>query len=108
MLQQDPLARPHEDADLVIDETGERKDGIKTDHLSYQYLGSIGRIANGIVSVSSLWADEKAYHPLHVEPYTPAKPLERGNGDPAFPTKPEIATELVERAPEASIPFSVR
>lgn len=64
-----------------------------------------GRIANGIVSVSSVWADEKVYHPLDVEPYTPAKRLEKGRSDPAFRTKPQIAVELVERAREASIPF---
>ncbi len=61
---------------LAIDETGDCKDGKATDHVGYQYLGSIGRIANRIVSVSSVWADEKVYHPLDVEPYTPAKRLE--------------------------------
>jgi DDE superfamily endonuclease len=90
---------------LVIDETGDRKDGTKTDHVGYQYLGSVGRIANGIVSVSSVWADERVYHPLHVEPYTPAKRLEKGRSDPAFRTKPQIAVELVARARAASIPF---
>jgi hypothetical protein len=65
----------------------------------------VGRIANGIVSVSSVWADEKVYYPLDVEPYTPAKRLAKGRSDPAFRTKPQIAVELVERAREASIPF---
>lgn len=105
MLHENPVTRPHEDGVLVIDETGDRKDGTKTDHVAHQYLGSIGRIANGIVSVSSIWADEEVYHPLHVEPYTPAKRLSKGNNDPAFRTKPEIAAELVERTREASIPF---
>lgn len=72
MLREDPVMRPHEDGVLVIDETGDRKDGTKTDHVAHQYLGSIGRIANGIVSVSSVWADEDVYYPLEVEPYTPA------------------------------------
>jgi len=105
MIREDPATRPHEDGVLVIDETGDRKDGKATDHVAHQYLGSVGRIANGIVSVSSVWADENAYHPLDVEPYTPAKRLSRGNSDPAFRTKPKIAAELVERAREASIPF---
>jgi SRSO17 transposase len=105
MLREDPRMAPHEEGVLAIDETGDRKDGTKTDHVGYQYLGSVGRIANGIVSVSSVWADEKIYQPLHVEPYTPAKRLVGGRSDPAFRTKPQIAVELVERARGASIPF---
>jgi len=105
MLREDPKTAPHEQGVLVIDETGDRKDGKKTDHVGYQYLGSVGRIANGIVSVSSVWADNRIYYPLHVEPYTPAKRLEKGRGDPAFRTKPQIAVELVESARAASIPF---
>jgi SRSO17 transposase len=68
MVRDDPKTTPHERGVLVIDETGDRKDGTKTDHVAHQYLGSVGRIANGIVSVSSVWADEKVYQPLHVEP----------------------------------------
>jgi SRSO17 transposase len=105
MLREDPKTAPHEQGVLVIDETGDRKDGKKTDHVGYQYLGSVGRIANGIVSVSSVWADNRIYYPLHVEPYTPARRLEKGRSDPAFRTKPQIAVELVESAREASIPF---
>lgn len=105
MLREDPQTAPHEEGALVIDETGDRKDGKKTDHVAHQYLGSIGRIANGVVSVSSVWADERVYYPLHVEPYTPAKRLEKGRSDPAFRTKPQIAVELVQSARRASIPF---
>jgi len=105
MIHKDPQTAPHEQGVLVIDETGDRKDGTQTDHVAHQYLGSVGRIANGIVSVSSVWAGEKVYHPLHVEPYTPAKRLAKGRSDPAFRTKPQIAAELVERAREADIPF---
>src|SRR4028118_1628106 len=36
---------------VVIDETGDRKKGKKTDYVARQYLGSIGKIDNGIVSV---------------------------------------------------------
>jgi SRSO17 transposase len=48
------MTKPHEDGVLIIDETGVRKDGKKTAHAAHQYLSSVGRIANGIVSVSSL------------------------------------------------------
>ena len=56
----------------MIDETGDRKDGHHTAHVGRQYLATPGKIDNGVVSVSSLWADEQVYYPLEVEPYTPA------------------------------------
>lgn len=90
---------------LVIDDTGDRKDGHATDHVSRQYLGSVGKTDNGIVAVTSLWADERHYYPLHVEPYTPAARLAQGKRDTAFRTKPRIALELVEKARTAGIAF---
>jgi len=75
--------------------------------VAHQYLSSVGRIANGIVSVSSVWADERLYYPLHIEPYEPVERLPRGKADPTFRTKPQKGVELVERAREANIPFGV-
>ena len=104
-LLADPVTRPHDNGVLIIDETGDRKDGTKTAHVAHQYLGSVGRIANGIVSVTSLWADEDVYYPLHVAPYTPAKRLAKGKDDPAFRTKPQLAVELIDAAIEAGFTF---
>jgi SRSO17 transposase len=104
-LQADPLTTAHADGVLVIDETGDRKDGTHTAHVGYQYLGSIGKLGNGIVAVTSLWADERIYYPLHVRPYTPAARLAGGKQHPAFRTKPQLALELVEAARAAGIPF---
>jgi hypothetical protein len=104
-LCRDPATRPHDDGVLIIDETGDRKDGTQTAHVAHQYLGSVGRIANGIVSVTSLWADEGVYYPLHVAPYTPAKRLAKGKDDPAFRTKPQLAVELVDAAIDAGFVF---
>lgn len=58
LLRTDPLTTPTPQGVLVIDETGDRKDGTKTAFVGRQYLGSIGKIDNGVVSVSSLWANE--------------------------------------------------
>src|SRR5258707_14598683 len=87
-LRADRLTRPHADGALVIDETGDRKDGTPTAHVGYHYLGSLGKRGNGIVAVTSLWADERVYSPLHVRPYTPAARLAGGKQDPRFRTKP--------------------
>lgn len=104
-LLSDPQTAPHESGVLVIDETGDRKDGTKTAHVGRQYLGSLGKVDNGIVSVSSLWADERVYFPLHVAPYTPAERLPQGKKDPAFQTKPQLAVELVAKAVGVGVAF---
>jgi hypothetical protein len=101
----DAALAPHESGVLVIDETGDRKDGTKTAHVAPQYLGSVGKIANGIVSVTSLWADERVHYPLHVVPYTPAARLPLGKKDPSLRTKPQLAVDLVSRARALGVSF---
>jgi DDE superfamily endonuclease len=105
VLHADPGTAPHAQGVLIIDETGDRKDGDRTAHVGRQYLGNRGKIENGVVSVSSLWADEGVYYPLAVEPYTPERWFAAGKADPAFRTKPQIALELVEQALAAAWPF---
>ncbi len=105
VLGADPVTAPTEDGVLVIDEHGDRKWGSKTAHIGKQYLANLGKIDTGVVSVTSLWADEHLYYPLHVEPYTPAHHFAEGKGDPAFRTKLAIAVELIGRATKAGIPF---
>jgi hypothetical protein len=100
-----PATRPHAQGVLVLDDTGDRKAGAKTAHVARQYLGSVGKIDNGIVAVTTLWADERVYYPLHLLPYTPASRFPRGKTDPAFRTKPQMAAELVEAAVAVGVPF---
>ncbi len=40
---------------VVIDETGDRKKGKKTDYVARQYLGSVGKVDNGNVCSQCLW-----------------------------------------------------
>jgi len=105
LLLSDTHTRPHDDGVLVIDESGYRKDGTKTDHVARQYLRNIGKIDHGIVAVSSMWADGATYYPLHVTPYTPAERLPNGKQDTAFRTKPQLAVGLIDAALELGIPF---
>jgi hypothetical protein len=105
LLCQDPATAPNDRGVLVIDDTGDRKDGTATAHVARQYLGSVGKIDNGIVAVTSLWADERCYWPVHAVPYTPASRLAAGKRDPGFRTKPQLAVELVEAARQAGIRF---
>jgi SRSO17 transposase len=105
LLRAEPLTAPDAQGVLVIDEHGDRKWGTKTAHVGKQYLGNLGKVDNGVVSVSSLWADEDVYYPIEVEPYTPAHHFAKGKADPAFRTKLQLAVELAQRAKEAGIPF---
>ena len=73
--------------------------------MARQYLGSVGKTDNGIVAVTSLWADERVYWPVHVVPYTPASRLPKGRNDPAFQTKPQLAVDLLQAARQAGIGF---
>jgi SRSO17 transposase len=102
---QDPATAPHDGGVLVLDDTGDRKDGTATAHVARQDLGSVGKIDNGIVAVTSLWADERVYWPVQAVPYTPASRLPAGERDPGFRTKPQLAIELVQAAHKAGIRF---
>ncbi len=88
----------------MIDETGDRKDGHHIAHVGRQYLANLGKIDNGVVSVTSLWADERVYYPVDFEPYTPAHHFTKGKKDPQFCTKLKLAVDLVRRAVQANIP----
>jgi DDE superfamily endonuclease len=105
LLCQDSATAPNDRGALVIDDTGDRKDGTATAHVARQYLGSVGKVDNGIVAVTSLWADERCYWPVHAVPYTPAVRLPGGERDPGFHTKPQLAVELVQAAQQAGIRF---
>ena len=105
LLLEEPATAANGGGVLVIDEHGDRKWGKHTAHVGRQWLANIGKTDNGVVSVSSLWADEGVYYPLEVEPYTPAHHFEGGKNDPQFRTKLKIAREIVERAVAEGIPF---
>src|SRR5215207_6303064 len=94
-----------EESTTAPDEHGDRKWGKRTAHVGRQWLANIGKTENGVVSVTSLWAEEGMYYPVDFEPYTPSHHFEGGKDDPLFRTKLTIAEELVEQAVESSIPF---
>jgi len=105
LLFEEQATAPDGEGVLIIDEHGDRKWGKKTAHVGKQWLGNIGKTENGVVSVSSVWADEGVYYPLEVEPYTPKHHFEGGTSDPRFRTKLKIAQQLVERSLQTGVPF---
>ena len=101
----DPATTSHDRGVLVLDDSGDRKKGRHTAHVGRQYLGSVGKIDNGIVAVSSLWADERLYYPLHVVPFTPGRWFPKGDKDSAYRTKPQLAVQLIDAALAAGVCF---
>src|SRR5215469_578235 len=105
LLAADPATVPHGGGVLVIDDSGDRKDGTKTAHVGHQWLGRYGKTDNGVVTVTTLWADERLYYPLHAVPYTPARHFAKGKSDPAFRTKLAIGADLAIEARAAGFAF---
>ena len=105
LLLNDPATAPHDAGVLVIDDSGDRKDGTKTAHVGHQWLGRYGKTDNGVVTVTTLWADERLYYPVHAVPYTPARHFTKGKGDPGFRTKLAIGADLAVRARAAGFTF---
>jgi len=103
LLLSDPATAPHCAGVLVIDDSGDRKDGRATAHVGRQWLGRHGKTDNGVVTVTTVWADERVYYPLHTEPCTPASHFPQGRGDSGFRTKLRIAADLVAKAEEAGV-----
>src|SRR5881398_3652212 len=105
LLLADPATAPHGGGVLVIDDSGDRKDGVKTAHVGHQWLGRYGKTDNGVVTVTTLWADERLYYPVHAVPYTPARHFGKGKNDPAFRTKLAIGADLAVQARGAGFVF---
>lgn len=77
---------------LVIDETGDRKKGHATDYVKRQYIGNLGKVENGIVSVDAYGVIDTITFPLTFEIYKPKERLKAGD---CHRTKPDIAAAMV-------------
>src|SRR6266567_212761 len=105
LLLADPVTAPHGGGVLISDDSGDRKDGTRTAHVGRQYLGRYGKTDSGVVTVTTVWADERVYYPVHAVPYTPAKYFAKGKNDPEFRTKLQIGADLAVRAQAAGFCF---
>lgn len=77
---------------VVIDETGDRKKGKKTDYVARQYLGSVGKIDNGIVSVNAYGVYHNITFPLSIKVFKPKGTLKSAD---KYQTKIELAAEII-------------
>jgi SRSO17 transposase len=58
-----------------------------------------------VVTVTTVWADERVHYPVHAVPYTPARHFAKGKADPGFRTKLQVAADLAFRAKAAGLAF---
>ena len=77
---------------VVIDETGDRKKGKKTDYVARQYLGSVGKVDNGIVSVNAYGVYSNITFPLSIKVFKPKGTLK---AEDKYKTKIELASEII-------------
>lgn len=88
---------------LVIDETGDKKKGNHTDYVARQYIGNLGKIENGIVSVNAYGVLEDLI-PLMFKIYKPRKRLLEGE---PYKTKPQLAVEIIESLVKLGFKFDL-
>lgn len=79
---------------LCIDETGDEKKGTKTDYVARQYIGNLGKLASGIVTVHAVGVYRGITFPLGFEIY---KPKTRLKEEDKYKTKIEMAVALTNK-----------
>lgn len=82
-----------EEITVGSDETGDRKKGNKTDYVARQYLGSVGKIERGIVSVNASGIYKNITVSLLFKVFKPKGTVKAT--DP-YQTKIEFASQLLE------------
>jgi SRSO17 transposase len=78
---------------LVIDDTGDRKKGKTTDYVARQYIGNLGKIDNGIVSVNAYGVLAGMTFPLVFKVF---KPQGRLKAQDTYKTKLQLAQAIIQ------------
>ena len=77
---------------VVIDQIADRKKGKKTHSVAREYLGTVGKVDNGIVSVNTSGVYHNITFPLMVKVFKPEGTLKEGD---KYKTKIELASEII-------------
>ena len=105
LLMANRRTAPRPEGVLIIDDSGVPKKGHQTEGVKRQYIGQLGKIANGQVFVTTHYADLHRHWPVDILPYVPDVWLPQGKDDPDFQTKIDLALTLIDRAVALSLPF---
>ena len=82
---------------VMIDETGDKEKGKTTDYVKRQYIGNLGKIENGIVTVNAYGYWQGMIFPLRFKIYKPKERLKEGD---KYQSKPEIGAEIIKELQE--------
>ncbi len=82
---------------VIIDETGDKKKGTTTDYVKRQYIGNLGKIEQGLVSVTAFGLHKGKLFPLINEVYKPKERLKEGD---EYKSKPQIGGEMIKKLKE--------
>lgn len=106
-----PPTKSCNDGYVIIDDTGNPKSGSSTFATDRQWIGSLGKVDNGQVVVTTHYADSRKDWPIDLRPYMPKKWVEAENerldrDTYVFKTKLELGLELIDDLKEHGIHFS--
>jgi SRSO17 transposase len=91
---------------LIIDDSGCKKWGLKTEGAKVQYYPTEGITTNCNIVVSSAYSDEIKTFPVNLKPYRPKEEFDLQDIDPDFKSKLDLAEELIRDAMDKNIQFS--
>jgi SRSO17 transposase len=90
-----PQTRSRPEGVLILDDSGSPRRGTKIANTKQQYIGQVGKTANGSVLVTTHYADRAKHWPVDLAPYRPKEWLASPE---TVRTKYEIGLELVKAA----------
>jgi hypothetical protein len=97
-------AFPNKNACLIFDDSGVMKRGHATENVAPQYIGQVGKVANGNVFVTSHLANSKRHVPLDIEMFKP-RDKDEPEDEKLHRRKIDIALDLVDKAIDRGIEF---
>lgn len=90
-----PQTRTRPEGVLILDDSGSPRRGTKIANTKRQYIGQVGKTANGYVLVTTHYADGAKHWPVDLTPY---RPTEWTPTEQTVRTKYELGRELIHRA----------
>lgn len=76
LLQKDPATRIQSAGWLIQDDTGQVRKPGGTDAVARQYIGNVGKVADGLVTVTTHYVDATQHYPITADLYWPKATVE--------------------------------